>query len=95
MHEPVHRGLSQGHVQKDYVQRNDQRIGRVGTALGFLALDDQLRQHGGPDLGAPGLGMTGARHQVWPGKCEKSQKREPEVYRFQARFFIYPPGSAF
>ena len=69
MHEPVHRGLPQGHVQEDYVQHNDQRIGRVGTALCFLALGDQLKQHGGLDLGAPGLGMTGARHQICPAKC--------------------------
>ena len=70
MHEPVHRGLSQGHVQKDYVQRNDQRIGRVGTALGFLALGDQLKQHRGLDLGEQGLGTTDASHQMCPAKCE-------------------------
>ena len=68
MHEPVHRGLRRGHVQEDYVQPNDQRIGRVGTALGFLALGDQLKQLGGPDLGAAGLGMTHASHQVCPAK---------------------------
>ena len=64
MHEPVHGGLHQGYERQDYVKRTDQRIGRVGTALGFLALCDQLRQRGGPDLGAPGLGMTDASHHV-------------------------------
>ena len=93
MHSSVHGGYCHDLVLENFVPRNHQRIGRVGTALGFLALGDQLKQHGGPDLDAPGIGMTGARHQVWPGKCEKSQKQGPEVYRFQPRFFIYPPGS--
>ena len=54
MREPVHGGLNQGYERQDFVQRHEQRIGRVGTAFCFLALGNQLKQHGGLELGAPG-----------------------------------------
>ena len=66
MDETNHGGHRNGLVREDLVPRNHQRIGRVGTALGFLALGDQLKQHGCPDLGAPWLGMTDASHQMCP-----------------------------
>ena len=57
-----------GLVREDFVPRTDQRIGLDGDALALVALGNQLRQHGGLDMGTPGVGMTDARHQVWPGK---------------------------
>ena len=71
MHEPVHSGHRHGLVWEDLVPRRERRIGRVGTALGFLALGDQLKQHGDLDLGAPWLGMTDASHQMCPAKCKR------------------------
>jgi hypothetical protein len=62
MHKPAHGSHRHGHVRKDLFPRRERRIGRVGTDLGFLALGDQLRQHGGLDMGTLGVGMTDARH---------------------------------
>ncbi len=71
MHQPVHGSHRHGLVREDFVPRRERRIGREGTALDFLALGDQLKQRGGPDLGAPGLGMTDASHQMCPAKCTR------------------------
>ncbi len=97
MHEPVYGGHRHGLVREDYVPSDDQRIGRMGTTLGLLELGNQLKQRGGLDLGTSGLGMTDASHQMCPAKwkaiCPHRRNRGTEVYRFQPRFFIYPPGA--
>ena len=52
MHESVHSGRRHGFVREDLVPRNEKRIGRDGDALALVELSNQLKQHGGLDLGA-------------------------------------------